>query len=324
MQPETRSRPRILTFNHHESFLSTLAGIDATFDVVTRYKNLDLSWNQSSRPVPQNFRLVNFDEGTRRSLDHGSYDIVICHTLKNLLWLWPWRSQRFVFVAHIPLFRYTVLLRIKSWLKSLIYTLFAWSHRVSFVAVSEFKRASWGQQGAVTVLAPQKIGELVPGKGYDSVTVVCNQLLARSDELGAADLLVMSKQIPLRVIGRNPGVPFAIQPPDYKSFQQLFCEGRIYLYTIRQPYGDGYNTAMLEAMQMGMAIVTVDNDSSPIIHGVNGLVGKNRDELLAHCRFLMANPSEVDRLGHAAAATVTKDFSQERFLTVWKQILEMS
>jgi hypothetical protein len=324
MQPESRIRPRILTFNHHESFLSTLSGIDATFDVVTRYKNLDLGWNQSSRPVPPNFRLVDFDDHIIRSLSGGSYDVVICHTLKNLVWLWPWRRQRFVFVAHIPLFRYRLGLRLKSWVKSLIYRFFARSHQVSFVAVSEFKRASWRQSGAVTVLAPQKIGELVPKKGYDTVTVVCNQLLARRDELGAADLLLMAQQIPLRVIGRNPGVPFAIQPSDYGAFQQLFREGRIYLYTIRQPFGDGYNTAMLEAMQMGMAIVTVDNPSSPIIHGVNGLVGKNRDELIAHCRFLLANPAEVDRLGRAAAATVDQDFSQARFLDVWKQVLGMA
>ena len=81
--------------------------------------------------------------------------------------------------------------------------------------------------------------------------------------------------------------------------------------------------AMLEAMQMGMAIVTVDNPSSPIIHGVNGLIGKNRDELIAHCRFLLANPLEVDRLGGTAAATVERDFSQARFLDVWKQVLGM-
>ena len=323
MQPQTRLRPRILTFNHHESFLSTMSGIEATFDVVTRYKNLDLAWNKSSRPVPDNFRLVEFDEQIQSSLTRGSYDVVICHTLKNLLWLWPWRQQRYIFVAHIPLFSYTISLRVKSWLKSSIYKWFARGHRVSFVAVSEFKRASWGEAGAVTVLAPQRIGVLVAGKGYDKVTVVCNELLARSDELGANDLMIMSKEIPLRVIGRNPGVPFAVQPQDYAAFQQLFRESRIYLYTIRQPYGDGYNTAMLEAMQMGMAIVTVDNPSSPIVHGVNGLVGKNRDELLAHCRFLLANPSEVDRLGHAAANTVAQDFTEERFLSVWTQILAM-
>jgi hypothetical protein len=321
MQPQARSRPRILTFNHHESFLSTLSGIDATFDVVTRYGRLQLGWNQSSRPVPTNFRLVVFDEAIRRALTHESYDVVICHTLKNLLWLWPWKNQRFVFVAHIPLFRHSWPLKIKSWLKSTIYKMFARSHAVQFVGVSEFKRASWGEVGAVTVLAPQRIGELVPGKGYDCVTVVCNQLLSRRDELGADDLVVLAEQIPLRVIGKNPGVSFAVQPADYASFQQVFRESRIYLYTIRQPYGDGYNTAMLEAMQMGMAVVTVDNPSSPIIHGVNGLIGKDRHELLEHCRFLLNNPAEVDRLGLAAAATVDRDFSETRFLSAWRNVL---
>lgn len=313
--------PRILTFNHHESFLCSLADTGWQFDVVVRYKKLDLAWNVASRPVPTNFRLVEFDDAVRRKLDAGEYDSVICHTLKNLLWLWRWRGNKFIFIAHIPLFRYTLPLWLKSAVKLALFKAFRWSHPTVFVAVSEFKRKSWKTRGHVAVLAPQQVGELSDGKGYDSVTVVCNDLMTRQEELGAKDLMAIGKKIPLRIIGRNPGAEGAIQPKDYCEFRDLFSSGRIYLYTIRQPFGDGYNTAMLEAMQMGMAVVTVDNPSSPIIHGENGLVARNPEEMLAHCQFLLSHPGEVDRLGSAARATVREKFSQGNFISAWQGAL---
>jgi glycosyltransferase involved in cell wall biosynthesis len=204
--------------------------------------------------------------------------------------------------------------------KLAIYRIFNLTHRANFLAVSEFKRASWRTQGSVAVLAPQLVGELADGKGYDNVTVVCNELMQRQDELGADDLLDIAKSIPIRIIGRNPGVDGAIQPKDYAEFRELFRSGRIYLYTIRQPFGDGYNTAMLEAMQMGMAVVTVDNPSSPIINGENGLVGRNKHELLELCKRLLANPQEVDRLGQAARETVEKKFSRQKFISTWQNL----
>jgi hypothetical protein len=316
-------RPKILTFNHHESFLSTLSGVEADFDVVIKRGGLDLSWNKASRPVPSNFRLVTFDEGVTDALDRGVYDFVICHTIKNLFWLWRWRRQKFIFIAHIPLFRYTLFSRLKSGLKLLTYLLFQWTHFVRFVAVSEFKRESWGLDGAVTVLAPQNLGAPLPEIAERKIVVVCNELLRRREELGVDDIYWLARQVPVQVIGKNPGVEFGFQPADFSEFQAAFRRSRIYLYTIRQPYGDGYNTAMLEAMQLGLAIVTVENRSSPIIHGQNGLVGKTKEELLRHCQFLLSHPGEVERLGRAARKTIEDRFTESGFIDGWRQILEI-
>ena len=71
---------------------------------------------------------------------------------------------------------------------------------------------------------------------------------------------------------------------------------------------------------MGMAVVTVDNPSSPIINGENGLVGRNKYELLELCKRLLANPQEVDRLGQAARETVEKKFSRQKFISTWQNL----
>jgi glycosyltransferase involved in cell wall biosynthesis len=88
------------------------------------------------------------------------------------------------------------------------------------------------------------------------------------------------------------------------------------------PWGDGYNTAMLEAMRMGMAVVTVENPSSPIIHGVNGLVGKTEEELLEHIYRLRTDHELVKKLGQAAIQTIERDFSEANFISVWRSIIE--
>ncbi len=313
---------RILTFNHHEAYLCSLAETGHDFDVVTRYKSLDLSWNESSHPVPDNIRLIPFDDDLKRRLHNNEYDIVVCHTIKNLLWLFSFWNCRFIFVAHIPLFRYKPMLLIKSLAKKAVWKLFKLSHFARFVAVSEFKRSSWHEQGDVVVLSPKYLGPLTGDGGYQSIAVVCNDLATRREELGLPLIRSLQKSFAISVIGKNPGIDGAVQPANFDEFKSCFNSHRIYLYTIKQPYGDGYNTAMLEAMRMGMAIVTVENPSSPIIHGENGLVFCDADQASDCLRALLGNKELVDRLGRNAQKYVEDYFSSRLFLQGWQAALD--
>jgi hypothetical protein len=311
---------KILTFNHHESYLCSLAETGHDFDVVVKYKNLDLSWSKNQRPCPANFRMVTFDD-IRDQLRGRNYDVIICHTLKNLLWLFFCSGQSYIFVAHIPLFKHTFALRIKSLLKKLAYTAFKMSHRVAFFAVSMFKLESWNERGFVAVLSPQKLPPLIANTGFEKIIFVCNDLATRREELGYSYLESIAAELPLQVIGNNPGITYAVKPKDFEEFTNLFRSARIFLYTIKQPYGDGYNTAMLEAMSLGMAIVTIHNPSSPIIHNVNGLVANNTAELKAYLRKLLGDRNLVTKLGDAAQKTVAEKFSKDAFLKAWNEVL---
>ncbi len=312
----------ILTFNHHESYLSSLAKTGYHFDVVTKHGSLDLNWNQRARPVPSNLKLIEFDSLTKQKLRNGYYDVVICHTIKNLLWVWFYFKPRFVFVAHIPLFHDSLHNKIKSVAKKLIWRLFIATHRADFFAVSDFKRASWNEPGTVAVLAPDEFPPLKPLDKDNEVLIICNNLAERGDELGLEMIMALRKSLPIRTIGNNPGIEFNIKPKDFRDFQKLVTGFHIYLYTIKMPWGDGYNTAMLEAMRMGMAIVTVENPSSPIINGVNGLIGRDEQDILNHINFLKDNPTEIQRLGQGAKETIKNHFSESKFISAWRDVLE--
>jgi hypothetical protein len=312
----------ILTFNHHESYLSSLAKTGYHFDVVTKRGRLDLTWNQRARPVPANIKLIEFGSLTKQKLRSGSYDVVICHTIKNLIWVWLYFKPHYVFVAHIPLFRDSFKNKIKSLIKKLVWRLFSITHRADFFAVSDFKRASWNEPGTVAVLAPDEFPPLKVGKRKNEVLIICNNLAARGDELGLGMIMRLQNKLTIKTIGNNPGIEFNIKPKDFSDFQELVTGFQIYLYTIKMPWGDGYNTAMLEAMRMGMAIVTVENPSSPIIHGVNGLIGRDEQDLINHINFLKESPSEVQRLGQAAQDTIQKHFSEAKFISAWRNVID--
>jgi hypothetical protein len=312
---------KILTFNHHESYLVSLSEVGHEFDVVIGRGDLDLAWNTRARPVPSNFRLVELDNAIKGKLRQGYYDVVICHTIKNLIWMWLFFKPRYIFVAHIPLFKHSATARFKSRVKKMLWVLFRLTHDAQFFAVSQFKQKSWQEEGLCAVLSP---GQFPPLRQLDEpsqILIICNHLHERGEELGLNMLERIKNRLPIRTVGRNPGIEFNIEPRDFAHFQELVTGFHIYLYTIKLPWGDGYNTAMLEAMRMGMAIVTVRHPTSPIIHGVNGLVADNEEQLIQHIERLRSDPDLIKRLGAAATATVERDFSQTRFLETWRTLI---
>jgi hypothetical protein len=235
--------------------------------------------------------------------------------------MWRYRKPRYVFIAHIPLFRNTLLSALKSLAKKTVWRAFKATHRASFFAVSHFKRDAWNEPGDVAVLTPEAFPPLKQLAGPSPIAIVCNDLATRGEELGLAMIERLAKDFPLHTIGRNPGIEFNIQPRDFADFQDVVTGFHIYLYTIKMPWGDGYNTAMLEAMRMGMAIVTVENPTSPIVHGVNGLVGKDEAELHRHLVELRGNPALIKHLGQEAQKTIQEKFNREQFLTTWERLI---
>ncbi|WP_141731933.1 glycosyltransferase family 4 protein [Oligoflexus tunisiensis] len=314
---------RILTFNHHESFLNAMAPLGHHFDIVIKKGPLDLSWNTANRQPPENFRLIDFEEA-RAQLKKGGYDAVVAHTVKNLFWLFWINRVLTIFVAHIPLYWDRPTRIVKSLGKLATVWLYRLTHRFRFVAVSEWKRMTWGFSGPVVrffpvpfppdLLAPEKSKGVVP-------VVVGNAIAARGRELGWDLLGPLLREFPIRVLGRNPEIPVAVAPQTYAEFIRLFSSAHFYVYTIQQPEGDGYNTAMLEAMNIGLPVVTIANPSSPIVHGVNGLVAVTPAELRTHIRQLLLHPENLERLGQGARETVRSMFTEEAFLQAWREAL---
>ncbi len=315
---------KILTFNHHEPFLSSMADLGYDFDIVTAKGSLDLSWNPTQRTPPGNFRFIKFEEG-KKLLVQGQYDAVVCHTIKNLVWLFFSKPKLTIFVAHIPLFWHSPWLALKSSIKVITLALYMATHTTRFTAVSEFKRASWRLfSGELVRFYPVPFPQhLISKKSpHEVITVtVGNGIKKRGAELGWDLLEEILKKEKIRILGRNPDIPSALVPQSFADYVKLFTESHIYIYTIKYPMGDGYNTAMLEAMLQGMPVITIQNPSSPITDGKNGFVVTTTDEILKKIDELKKNPRLRETMGEEARKTVESSFTRENFLAAWRRVL---
>ena len=69
-----------------------------------------------------------------------------------------------------------------------------------------------------------------------------------------------------------------------------------------------------------MPVITLEHPTSPILHGKNGLIAKDMDELESHIESLLSQPDEIIRLGQGATQTVEQSFSEERFIREWNKV----
>ncbi|MBC7660085.1 MAG: glycosyltransferase family 4 protein [Chitinophagaceae bacterium] len=317
--------PRILTFNHHESYLCAIAGLNAEFDVVTRKGNLDLSWNTRSRAVPSNFSLIDWPKA-KVSIRNHAYHAIICHTILNLFWLLPFQRRNLIFVAHIPLFKNSTFERSKSLLKRIIILFWQKYFGLKVIAGSEWKKQSWAIRADVARVfaVPFPKDALSPRKSDEIHGVyVGNDIFERGEELGWGILKDLFSVSPIKVIGYNPNIPDSYIPPDFRAFAHEFSKAHFYVYPITPATGDGFNMASLEAMLLGLPVVTVINPTSPIVHNINGLVGRDAAEMNEHIRTLILDPALRERLGKAARETVLRDFNAPTFWAIWSRVLDL-
>ncbi|MCD6288462.1 MAG: tetratricopeptide repeat protein, partial [Candidatus Hydrogenedentes bacterium] len=127
--------------------------------------------------------------------------------------------------------------------------------------------------------------------------------------------------LPTTVLGINPTVPGSRLTRDFADLREQLVAHRVYLNTTVDPWEDGYNLAMLEAMATGMPVVSTVNATSPIVDGVNGYVSSDTDELHEKLRLLLDDKSLAARLGAAARATVAEKFPISLFIERWNDVI---
>lgn len=83
-------------------------------------------------------------------------------------------------------------------------------------------------------------------------------------------------------------------------------------------------TALLEAMALGMPIVTIPGygNTDAITHGHNGLVADNPDDFVQYVEYLRDNPEFAATLGDHARQTVEGRYSRAEFATRWNVLFQ--
>ena len=128
----------------------------------------------------------------------------------------------------------------------------------------------------------------------------------------------------LVTIGMNPDIPGSRMSNGFEDLLAQFRTNRIYLNTTVEGNEDGYNMAMLEAMAIGMPVVTSHNNTSPILDGENGFCSDDPNYLKNCIELLMKDSVLAKRLGENARQTVAQKFPIKKFIKSWADAVELS
>jgi hypothetical protein len=307
---------RLLTFNWHESYLHLLASIGHQWDVVLRTKGGRTDWWQEVRPMPETMTIVTEDDAVARA-GAGFYDAVICHNLLDLGQVVDTGAPTFT------IFHTSRDLEIAFGLDLANFDRVGRPllEKTTVVFVSPMKQRSWGLPG--TVILPGL--DLTEYSGYTGevprVLHVGNLKRELSSVNGMAALEDAAAGLPFTLLGLNPAIPGSKLSADWDDTRAHFRSHRVYLHTTMMPFEDGYNLAMLEAMATGMPVVALAHPTTPLTHGVDGLLGDDVTSLRVSLLELLEDVDRAREIGAQARRTVARLFPIERFRTQWTDLL---
>ena len=315
---------RILTFNWHEAYICLLAKTGHPIDIVERFKGGSRVWFYETRPLPSNARVVR-EATARQGLRDGQYDAAICHNVKDLVWVQEWPVRK-ILVFHnklsteIALGHHSVDLEAY---RDEVAQLIEATNDLELVFISASKREDWGFEGKV-ITPGIDLDEYGDYDGHDPrVLRVGNFMLQRDLMLGfSLQKEALGSDIPSTILGLNLPETGARFTRSWDDLRECLRGHRVYLNTTLEPYEDGYNLSMLEAMATGAPVVSYTNASSPITDGVDGFVSSTPSALRDRIQTLLQDVDLARRIGAEGRRTVAREFGMQRFIDRWNGVLQ--
>lgn len=313
---------KILTFNWHEPYLCLLAHSGFEWHVLEPETGPGSRrrWDANMRPVPKNARIVSEAEA-RRHLEQGEYGCLVAHNLKDLAWAREYALPKIAvfhnkFSTEAGLSGHGVD---RDQYLQFVRELTRDAHRVF---ISQSKQDDWGLDGAVILpgIPLDEYGGYQGDGGF--VLRVGNHLMERDLMLGYS----MSRQIvegfPCVTLGQNPRLPGSRLSAGFEDLLDHYRRGRMFLNTTVEGYEDGYNLSMLEAMAVGMPVISTRNSTSPIEDGFNGYISHDLNTLRRRVRELLNDGETARWLGHNARQTVQRMFPIQAFIDNWRTAVQ--
>lgn len=310
---------KILTVNRHEVYLLTLAQVNIELYVLTSVGKEATSWRFPVAELPSNVHLLSWTSQVEKDIESGVYEQLIVHTIQDL-WFFRKYAIPKIFVMHIALYTHSPKFYLRACMKRSLLRWDCWRHGTKLCATTHWKQATWHMPHSVVILTPPMPTAPISEYQNPNAVTVGNHLDSRV-EVDFSLYRYLSQHISLNIIGLNPTISHAITPASREAYIKKLCEYQIFVFLLRYPWEDGYNLAMLEAMQSGMAIVSLLHPYSLIEDGKNGYLCKTENEMLEKIQFLQATPSVVEKMGRRSQEIIKEKFSLKDFVDKWHTLL---
>ncbi|MCH2391639.1 MAG: methyltransferase domain-containing protein, partial [Nitrospinales bacterium] len=315
---------KILSYNWHEPYLCLLSKIGHTFLIVEPEisKENYRRWDKNMRPIPDNVILVSEKEAISQ-LDEGAVDLVIAHNIKDLVKIYEYSLPK-ILVFHNKLSTEIKLGNNKVSREDYLNKINPLLINVKKVFISESKRRDWGMTGDV-ILPGIDVNDYGGYRGDNpSVLRVGNLIKERDLMMGFTTSESILSGLPSVTLGLNPNIRGSRISSGFDDLLDHYRSLRVYLHTTANEYEDGYNLSLLEAMAVGMPIISTENKTSPIINGINGYISDDIQYLRTCVARLLDDPVLANFLGQKARETVREKFSQIKFLQLWIKSIEVA
>ena len=313
---------KILSFNWHEPYLCLLSRMNQNFLVVEPEiaPGHLRRWDKNMRPVPENIRLITMQQA-REILDQGEVDCIIAHNVKDLIEVRDYSLPK-IMVFHNCLTTEIKLGNDKIDRKEYLEKINPLFEGVTKIFISKMKRADWDMQGEI-ILPGLDVSEYGGYTGSQKTVLRVGNLLKERDlMMGFSFGQKALQNHPLLTLGMNPGIPDSRMSKGFDDLLKQFRDNRVYINTTVDGFEDGYNLAMLEAMAVGIPVVSSQNKTSPITDGVNGFSSNDPDYLNRCIENLMQNPVLAKEMGEEARKTVAEKFPINKFIQSWSKGVE--
>jgi glycosyltransferase involved in cell wall biosynthesis len=192
------------------------------------------------------------------------------------------------------------------------------------VFISEFSVDKWGfslNDSSVRIIqhgVDTDIFHTSSAERTGNILTVANDFINRDWCLNHHQFMEVTKDINPTIVGDTPGLSEAAK--DVNDLVDKYQTHRIYLNTA---HISPIPTSLLEAMACGCAIISCNTAAIPdyVIHGYNGLLCNNTDEMKAAVKLLTNDVAMAEEFGKNAAKTIRECFNLDLFVQNWKNLI---
>ncbi|MFN0207580.1 MAG: glycosyltransferase [Planctomycetota bacterium] len=314
------SRLRLLTLNCHEAWIYQLRHLDCSLDIVDGLPGRYVSqWDTRMRPFPPNARRVELSEVLQSA---ELYDCAIAHNITDLIAIESLQCPKLL-ILHTSLEHRAAQEKSTITPAQFAGATAEYLSRIGghAAAGTEFKAKSWGITRDVIGLAIEPSLYKWTGSVASGLRVA-NQILNKQQTLAFEFHKNAFTNIPIRIVGFNPGIPGAEPSRDFDDLARLYASHRFFVHTADPRLEDGYNMAAVEAMAAGMPVIGNSHPSSPVENNKSGFLSSNPAEAGAFATKLLNDISLAQTLGEAARERILQMFPVERFVTNLERAIE--
>ncbi len=158
-------------------------------------------------------------------------------------------------------------------------------------------------------------------KGIDPEAVNVTTSLPTRPECGNKLWLRLSKKVPLVLYGKDSEKFGGKGIIPNKLLRKEIAQYRLYF---NPTIASSVPMAMLEAMSIGMPVVTMKSTDMPYIikNGTNGFISNKPEVLAGKIALLLRDKKSAKRLGEAAQKTIEDKFSIKTFIDNWNKLFD--